>query len=499
MEEIYVDGMTKEEAKQFQKLFSLFLESYKNKGKEVSDKEWLKERFIEELGIDDNEAEKMAEESVSAIKEYDDNLSDLRQSCKNGKSKEQWFANKVAEASTGMSVMQYGQYLNSLNETLTTANAQMQDVITTKFDAISRCKNLDGYIAEQHHVNTFNANAILARSKYRAMVKTPDGKRFGKNSVDIVIKDLTTGKENSVHQYQVKYGKNAIETIKMLREEGEVTRYSNQQIVVPPDQVAKVKEAFPGKTVVSRIGGTDKVSVTSSPLTKTEAKKLQLEAQEKGSVPSIDWNTFKTKELALQLGKNAGFMGLQSAMITTGFSLAEQALSGEKIDTDETVRLAISAGVDTGIKTVTTGALKVGVEKGLISVIPKGTSAGIIANIACVSIENVKILWRYANREITLSEALEMMGQTTTSMVFGLSFSAIGMTVGAAALSWIPLVGPVVGGLVGGTLGYMAGSKVGKGIYNSLKKVKEGAKSICRMVANGIKSFGFKILDSIFS
>jgi hypothetical protein len=56
-----------------------------------------------------------------------------------------------------------------------------------------------------------------------------------------------------------------------------------------------------------------------------------------------------------------------------------------------------------------------------------------------------------------------------------------------------------IGGLVGGTLGYMAGSKVGKGIYNSLKKVKEGAKSICRTVANGIKSFGFKILDSIFS
>ena len=46
----------------------------------------------------------------------------------------------------------------------------------------------------------------------------------------------------------------------------------------------------------------------------------------------------------------------------------------------------------TGIKTVTAGALKVAVEKGIITIIPKGTPAGVIANLACISIENVKIL-----------------------------------------------------------------------------------------------------------
>ena len=80
-----------------------------------------------------------------------------------------------------------------------------------------------------------------------------------------------------------------------------------------------MKNAFSGKSVEAYMGGTDVVSIKSGTLTKEQAKKLQLDAQEKNVLPRNDWNSFNTKELALNIGKNAGLAGLNAAIITTGF------------------------------------------------------------------------------------------------------------------------------------------------------------------------------------
>ena len=492
-------NMSEEEVREFKKLLSKFIKSYSKKDEKTSDRIWLKEQFKKELNIQDGQAEKMANETVDAIHEYDENLKSVNEAAKKGKSKEQWLADKIASAATGVSIIQHGEYLNSINNSLTNANAQMLRTITTKAGEINQSFNLDGFIAEQFHVNTFNANAALEKSKYYAEVKVPEaGQTYGKNSIDIVIKDMTTGKATPVHQYQVKYGANAQETIKLLRAQGEVTKYSNQQIVVPPNQVAEVQNAFPGKTVVSKIGGTDKVSITSNELTKEQAKELQLKAQKDEVIHKTDWNSFNTKELTMQIGKNAGLMGIQSAAITAGFSLVEQIIKKDGIDVEETVSLALKTGADSGIKAATAGALKVGAEKGIISIIPKGTPVGIIANIACVGIENIKILAKVAKGELTMSQALEQMARTSISMVFGLGWGAAGMAIGATALSWIPIVGPLVGGLVGGMIGYMAGSTFGETIYSGIKLVRKGATSICKSTWNSIKSMGNKIKNSLF-
>ncbi|MCS5854374.1 hypothetical protein LNO23_00245 [Klebsiella pneumoniae subsp. pneumoniae] len=50
--------------------------------------------------------------------------------------------------------------------------------------------NLDGFIAEQHHADTFNLDAVAKGSEYRAEVLKPkSGGTYGKNSVDVVIRD----------------------------------------------------------------------------------------------------------------------------------------------------------------------------------------------------------------------------------------------------------------------------------------------------------------------
>ena len=338
-------------------------------------------------------------------------------------------------------------------------------------------------------MNTFNANAALQRSKYFAEVKVPEaGETYGKNSFDIVIRDSSNPKATAVHQYQVKYGSDAKATIQMLRDHGEITKYSNQQIVVPAEQLEEVQKAFPGKTVVSHIGGTDKVPVTSNSLTKEQAKDLQLKVQDEKLPLTTDWNVFQTKELALQIGKNAGLAGVQAAAITTGFSLAAQVIAGEGVDVDETVEQALKTGADTGVKAATSGALVIAHEEGLLRLLPAGTPASAIANLACVSIENIKILSKLATGELTMTQALEQMGRTSISMTYSLRWGAAGMFIGVSALSWMPVVGPVIGGLVGGLIGSMAGSKFGETVYDGIKAVGKGIGNICRSGWNKVKS-----------
>jgi Phage-related protein len=492
---IDIEVLSEEEAKELQNLLKRFMQSYSTKGSDIEDKEWLKNQLQVELPhITNEEAERLSAEAIESIAEFDNNLASINQACSNGVSKEDWFANKVAEASTGVSVIDYGNYLKNIDTAITNANDQMIRTVTTNVGDISQCYNLDGFIAEQHHVNTFNMQATLGKSPFLAEVCVPEsGQTYGLNSFDLVIKNISTGK--IVHQYQCKFGADADATIALIKS----GNYNNQRFLVPEEQVEAVKKAFPGKSVEAFIGGTDVVSIQSKTLTKQQAKELQLDAQQKNSIPSNDWNNYNTLDLAKHIGKNAGLAGVQAAVITTGFDLAAKVISGEKIDADETIEIALTTGADAGIKAATAGAIKVGAEKGIISVLPKGTPISVIANIACLGIENVKILGKVATGELTMTQALDQMGRTSTSMIYGMGWGANGAVLGAAALSWIPIVGPIVGGLVGGMVGYMAGSKVGNAIYSGLKTVGSVAKSVAKSAWNGVKSVGRAISSGVKS
>jgi len=143
--DIQLEGLTEKEAREFKPLFTKFIKAYAKKEDGVSDKEWLAKQFREELPeLTEEAAEKMASETVDSIKEYDDNLKDLNEACKQGETKESWFADKVAKASSGVSVINYGNYLNSIDNAVSIANEQMLRTITTKAGDVSRSMNLDG-------------------------------------------------------------------------------------------------------------------------------------------------------------------------------------------------------------------------------------------------------------------------------------------------------------------------------------------------------------------
>lgn len=491
MEYSCLEGLTEEECRQFREILVRLLKGYKEKDETISDEEWLFVKLKEELPEDDEEElRKVSKEIVESIKEYNENFNNLNKACKSGTPKEKWFADKIAESAKGVAINEYGEYLRSLDLSLIDANWQMQSTIMTKSGNISFNRCLDGFIAEQHQVNTFNQNAILQNSPYRAEVCAPlPGKPYGENSFDVIIKDLRTGKR--VNQYQFKYGADAKVTINLLKK----GNYNNQRFVVPEEQVEAVREAFPNKSVESFIGGDGNVKVKSQPLTKQAVKDMQKKAQEEHVIPTVDWNNYNTKTLALELGREAGRVGVQAAAITVGIDLARKVMAGEKIEADETIEMALKTGTDTGIKTVTAGAIKVASEKGILKIIPQGTPAGIIASIASVGIENIKILIKVAQGEFTIAEALERMGRTSLSMISGLAVVGTGALIGAEALSWVPVVGPIIGSFAGGMLAYMAGSTIGEKVFTVTKSVAQSAKSLVEKTWNKTKEIGSKIKD----
>ena len=491
--ELTVEGVTEEEAKKVKEIFQRFLKAYKESGEDQEEFIWLEKQLKEELPEkSEEEVREIKEEIVDSIQEYDADLRDLTEKTEKGVSKERWFADRMEEGAKGVAVNNYGNYLDNINHTLEQANQQMLNKVLRADGEIKDCLNLDGFIAEQHHVNSFNAEAALRKSDFYAEIPK-EGEVFGKNSFDVVIKNR---KESGiVHQYQFKFGKDA-EATKRLINKG---NYNNQRLVVPSGQVEDIQKSFPDKSVTDHIGGTDKVEFSSKPLTKEEVKRWQTEVQETGKLPRTDWNIYNTRELAMNLGKQAGAAGVQAALVTTGIDLAAKVMNREEIEGGEVVETALKAGADTGIKAAAGGALTVASQKGILSILPPGTPAGTIAKIACVGIENVKIMWKVVKGELTVSEALEHMGRTTTSMAAGMACMGVGAGIGATALGFIPIVGPIAGGLIGGIVGYAAGSKFGEKVFNGAKKIAKKGRELVGRAVEGIKNIASGIMSGIRS
>lgn len=476
--------ISEKEAKAFKKMLAANLKDYKKRGPSVSDKEWLTELFIREIpDITKEEAGKNAEEIVNAVNAYDYSLKAVNDAAQNGVSKEKWLASKLEEASVGLSVSQYGQKLAEINNSMYMTNMELSEALHRASDGhIKMSPNLDGNIAENMIAKTTEQSAVLQGKNIKVEVRDV----FTKNSVDVRAINLDTGKYQN---YQLKFGKDAKATIALI----ERGNYNNQRIVVPSEQLTEVKAHFAAKgsnkTIIDHI---EAFGVNGKSFTKEEMKSLQISAQEEGVMPSIDYSHYETKELALSIGKNAGAYALQTAAITTGLNIAKKIFEGEKVEADELALSAVKTGSDTAVKIVTAGTLESAVQKGIITIIPKTTPAGIIANIACVGIENAKILYKIATGEMSFTKGIDNMGRTTVSMIGGLAAMGKGISIGAA------VGGPigVVAGLVTGAVGYFAGSKVGEMVYNTGKKVANVAKGLAKTAVSGLKKVGSAVASA---
>lgn len=476
--------INEETVKKLHPILQRFMDSYAAKPKDMTDETWLAQKLGEELPEKSSEEiAAMSREIVASVEEFDRNLTSLNKACETGTPKEVWLADKLQNAAVGVNVVDYGNYLQGIDDTLRANNEAMMNVIHRADGNINMNPNLDGFIAEQEVVNSFNREAALKNSPYRAEALQPDGKTYAKNSVDVVIRDTRKSVHNIVKRYQLKFGKNAEATAQYL-EHGD---YRGQQSIVPKGQKQGVREnVSPAKQVNDYIESPD--GVRSKPLSKEQAKRHQERVQEGQNLRQDTWNSYNTRELAINIGKQAAVAGMAGAAMGAGFHLAAKVFQGEEIKASEVVEVALKTGATTGITCAAAGALKVGVEKGLVPVLAKGTPIGVLTTIVSIGIENVKIMKKFVDGEIGGIKAIDLMARTTTAVVGGIAAAAEGAAIGAAALSFIPIAGTLVGGIIGGTIGYMAGSKVGNAIYSGVKKIAGVAKTAVKAAWSGVKS-----------
>lgn len=461
-----------DEAQALKPIQMKFIESYLEHRDTMPVDEWLRTELAESLPEHSaEEIAQMSEEILTTVRVQEEKKASLERAIANGRSKESWFADEAKKAVSVMSTQEASQYLQGLDTALTKANESLYNTIHTQTGTISQNPHLDGFIAEQYHAQTFNLNAEATGSSYRAKVLEPTGNGYAKNSVDIVIVD---GNGKVVRRYQSKYCKDAEATAQAF-EHGD---YRGQQKLVPEGQEQDIAKKV--TTVIEAPDGT-----ASNPLSKNRAKELQNEAQS-GKWNDLNWNEYRAKDLAIGIGKQAGEAALMGAAIGVGFDIAQRVWNGEEIKSEELVESAIVSGADFGVKAAAAGALKVGVEKGIITAIPKGTPASTIANIAYVGIEDAKIVGKMATGELTVKEGFEKMEQTTVATVAGIAASAKGAAIGAAIGTVLGPVGATVGGFIGGTIGYMAGSKVGETVVKGVQKIREITKDVVETVRQTI-------------
>lgn len=477
-------------------LISEFVTSYEQHKRDMPLDQWLIQQFREypTLWQDAAELESTAHEVIRTVERNNASKVSLHEHLGKGKSRESWLAKRIEEGASAAGVVNVGAYATGIDRALQQANEGMNSTLFTKSGNINLNPNLDGFIAEQHHVDTFNVDAATQGSGYQAKVLTPDGNAYGKNSMDIGIYDKS-GK--LVKRYQVKYGKDAESTGKLF-EKGD---YRGQRKLVPADQVDEMKNA----TDTLEIDG-----VKSKPLTKEQAKTLQEQAQRDAEAKQYDWNDINRIDIAKNIGKQALIGAAFTAAMQGGRILGRRAwnwMIGKKTppaseDLKEFFLSSVGSATHTGVQVAVSGAVVVAVKNGWVGSLLKNTPAGRIVNAVSVGMENAKILYKLAQGKLTAQEALDAMGSSTTAMLGGLAVAAEGVALGATLGMVLGPIGAGIGGLVGGVIGGMAGSVFAKGVYEGGKvavtTVVNAVKSTVTSVANSV-SHGMRSLASAFS
>lgn len=456
-----IDGAAAEAAE----IIASFLSAYATRDLTQTCEQWLVEQFhrYPSLWNGDAEIESAAYEVASTIGEVNTQKASLNAAMAAGQSRANWFADSLERVTAAQGIADVGAYAATIERALDQATLNSAKVIQRADGAISGCTNLDGFIAEQHHVDSFNIDVAAKGSTYSAEVMTPElGQPYRKNSVDLVIRDADS---RVVRRYQSKYGADA-EATNHLYKQGD---YRGQRKLVPEGH----SEGVSGSTETIEVDG-----ISSSPLTKEQAKQQQYDAQQDGESKRYGWDQVSRGAIAHQIMKRS----LLSATISVGFQGARilgrrawNTLRGKpnttiSDDLREFFSSSLTSASNAALHTALAGAMVIAVKRGLLGRLLKQTPAGQIATATYIALENIKVLWKLGRGEITTDEALDAMGEITTVVLvttFAMAEgSAIGMQIGAV----FGPIGAAIGAFIGGVVAGIAGNAAGKLIYAGAKK-----------------------------
>ena len=474
------------------------VEKYQSVG--ISNRDYIGNEILEKVADEIEEAEIIdTKEVIEDMKEASNILSQYNETMiyETAAIKE---AQLVANVLSTKSV---NNYIDTVNTAIDNANKTLVESVTTKAGTINQNPNLDGFIFEEHHAGTFNIDAAVKQKSYYAEALKPElGETYGKNSVDLVIKD-DAGKY--VKKYSAKAYKNANETAKSFYDKITGYKYKGQSKLVPTDQTNEIANSA------------DKIkynNVESKGISKAEIKDIQNDLQSGNKKADIfnfkkDVNTIS---ISKQIGKQAmvnGTMGFGIGMVA---NIGVNLIQGKEVEVEEVIEAGIKTGASMGMSTAVAGGIRVAVEKKVIpTVFSRILTNNTIGAIAASSMDIIGTACKLGSGEITLGQAVKDVENSLGARYGAIISSGIGFSGGMALATTIGLgtigtVGTILTGglaLVAGAACGVIGSNIALKIANGLEKITETvvdkAVDIVKSGMNTVKDMASGFINTVKS
>ena len=467
-------------------IFRDFIQSYLEKDESVSNKDWLIRQFKDKaLEIADEELEKYAGDLEGSVRSFSETLASLEESRAKGDTAEEWLKDKIKETGKEIAV----EYLQRLNDDLEQSNERLLRNLNAEENGQMVNSSVIDLAAEEWLIEDFNAKAAAEGGRYEAIIETPtDDSVYGRNLFDVAIKDKVTGEK--LETYQIIYGNTVQETIDLVNN----ANSAGQNIVVPEDMMKAVQKACPFKDIVATLGGTARVETTGNPLILSALDKTLQNV----SAPVIS-NVLTNPQEAIKDFVDNTF---SAGVLGTGFSGALERLADNREVEDfkaaDLLQQALLSKDNNGIKTAAAGALATAVHKGFVKALPKNTPPVVVANVASVGVESVKVLAEVAEGKITVDKSLEHMGNMSIAAGFEFVWNKFAAPAASKLLKLVPVVGPVISNNpIAKEIVNLVKTPVKKLVVEGAKKVVPVVKSVAKTICGKAKEAANKVKDKV--
>jgi len=468
-------------AELYQKTFG----SLSEKSEEQSLNEWVVGELAKypDVFLSADERKQTADQIIESLKSYNRNRAELEETVQQGKTPESWIVKKIEESAAISHADNIGAYAHNVDEHLKQVNENF-----LKYSGYSADHKTHGLVAEDM-ANL--SDAVKNREVIHA------GTNNAKHGADRIVSGI---------EIQTKYYDTPTATVNSAFENGQYKYIGSDkrpmQLEVPKDQYETAIKTMEIKIQEGKVAGiTDpakaKELIRSGELTYDESIQQAKELKKQKDFQELNWDKLGKTEIAKSMVAETGKTMLFHAVFQGGRIAGRRLwnkMTGKENqepnrDVQEWLDGSYQGAKTIAVQTAATTAATIAVRKGLIDAIPKGTPAGLIANVVYVGIENTKVLYKMAKGEIGVKEGLLKMEEVTMSAGAGIYGSMQGAAAGASIGTVIlPGVGTAIGGFIGAVVGGIAGSSAGEFIAKGVQKVREVATPLLKKAYEGTKA-----------
>lgn len=225
-----------------------------------------------------------------------------------------------------------------------------------------------------------------------------------------------------------------------------------------------------------------------------DAEEIDIEKIPESEWADEKWNTYRLKDAVRETASDAAKVAIQnlsddltSKIYQHGF---KSVVTNKELLTDSLLFAA-----DSGLKVATAGAVRVAADKSIIAKLPKETKTDVVAEIAGLAVENVKVLEQIGNGEISSVEGVAKIKNNSVATVAGMFGQEQGASIGASIGGTFGPAGMAVGGFVGGVVGKFVGEKLAEAAPVIVEKVCSVAKAAVGTVVNAAANVANKVFN----